>query len=313
MSSGAQELGNLLELMPPDMPGSLRDTKIESNLPDKFRPPGLCEAIVPTSSPNLFWTTGPPHQQFTNFVTSTYALPDFGFPQLPPQVGTTGKNIMNPIDVRKLLGNSRRFCQGSVGATPDRKVKLQNKLKPRGKSHLSLSGLSPKLVELGVSKRLIKLENLNSKPEKELTIKEKDEKTHLLRLEKKRKAAVVCRERKKKYVQSLEERSLTMSKHVAALEKQNEGLRALLSLGCRGVALPPPLPPFKPTPLADKPRCYHRRMERAKKRNILRTMEKLYLSSVYVSPGNLDTMEKIDLPPLCSTNSTIKSKRLRLV
>jgi len=223
-------------------------------------------------------------------------------------VGNTSEVLLAPVDVRRLLGNNRRFNAEPFGAAFGMKLKLTKNIKPKGSNQKSLSGLSSKLIKLGVSKRLIKLQNLKSKPEKELTASEKNEKISILRLESKRNAAVACRERKKKYVQSLEERSLKMAKHVEALEKQNEELRALLNLGCRGVALPPPLPRFKPTPLAEKPRCYHRRIERAKKRNVLSSMEKLYLSTLYV-----DTLEPIDLPPMCSASERRQSKRLRLV
>jgi len=306
MSSSGEELGNLLKIIPQETPTSFAGTKKESKLNDTFLPPGLCETIVPTSSTNLFWTTGPTQQQFTNFVTSAYSPPDFGFPHIRQELGNTSPIVLAPVDVRKLLGNNRRFY--AEPAAFGMKHKLSKKTKPKGSSQKSLSGLTPKLIQLGVSKRLVKLQNLNSKPEIELTETEKNEKMSLLRLESKRNAAVVCRERKKKYVQSLEERSLKMAKHVEALEKQNEELRALLNLGCRGVALPPPLPPFTPAPLAEKPRCYHRRVERARKRNVLSSMEKLYLSTLYV-----DRLEPIDLPPMCAASGRTKSKRLRLV
>jgi len=304
MISGAEELDNLLKFIPLETPTTFPYTKKELRLNDKFKPPVHGETIAPTSSTNFFWTTDPTHQQFRNFVTSTCPLPDFGFPSIRRQVDNTNQSVLTPVDVRKLLGNKRRFCVGASG----KKLKLSKNKKPKDTGNKSLSGLSPKLIQLGVSKRLIKLENLNSKPDRELTVTEKNEKMNLLRLESKRNAAVVCRERKKKYVQSLEERILKMAKQVEALEKQNEELRALLSLGCRGVALPPPLPPFKPTPLAKKPRCYQRRIERAKKRNVLSSMEKLYLSTLYV-----DTLETMDLPPMCAADGRRKSKRLRLV
>jgi len=303
MSSRAEELAHLLKLIPRETPTSFPYTKKESKLNDKFTPPVHGETIVPTSPTNFFWTIGPTQQQFRNFVTSTYTLPDLGFPPIRRQVDNTNQSLLTPVDVR-LLGNNRRFCVGPYG----KKLKLSKNKKAKDASHNSLSGLSPKLIQLGVSKRLIKLENLNSKPERDLTVNEKNEKLNLLRLESKRNAAVVCRDRKKKYVQSLEERILKMAKQVEALEKQNEELRALLNLGCRGVALPPPLPPFKPAPLAKKPRCYQRRIERAKKRNILSSMEKLYLSTLYV-----DTLETMDLPPMCADAGRRKSKKLRLV
>jgi len=306
MSSAAEEVGNLLKFIPWETPTIFADNKKESKLNDKFTPPGLGKSIVPTSSINLFWTTGPKQQESTNFVTSTYPLPDIGLPPIRRKGGNTSEGVLAPVDIRKLLGNNRRFCVGSGGTISGTNLKVSKNKKPKDAKQKSLSGLSPKLIQLGVSKRLIKLENLNSKPERELTVTEKNEKTNLLRLESKRNAAIVCRERKKKYIQSLEERSLKIAKHVEALEKQNEELRALLSRGCRGVALPPPLPPFKPAPLAKKPRCYQRRIERSKKRNVLSSMEKLYLSTLY-----LDSLETIDLPPMCAASGR-KSKRLRL-
>merc|ERR1719300_1233223 len=48
------------------------------------------------------------------------------------------------------------------------------------------------------------------------------------RLVKNRRAASVSRERKRSYVRSLEERSLIMAKHLAALETENAHLRQVL-------------------------------------------------------------------------------------
>merc|ERR1719285_491755 len=214
--------------------------------------------------PMFFWAAGPTGEQFTNFVTSSYAIPEFGFTPLgTTQVKPVCDNVMAPIDVRKLLGNGRRFMEARevyqvggpvdvrslVGVNGEFSTDFAKKTKKEN-TEKSLSGLPPKLVEQGVSKRLVKLENLK---------------------------------RKKRYVRDLEERSRAMSKHLEALEKQNSQLRALLSLGCKGVDLPPPLPRFKHAPFTDKPRVYQRRnIGIDTRRSVISTMEKLYLSTLYV-------------------------------
>jgi hypothetical protein len=76
---------------------------------------------------------------------------------------------------------------------------------------------------------LSKLEKLIRMDESTMTEKDKSEKVRLMRLEKNRRAAAVSRERKKRYIRSLEERSLIMSKHLEALELENSQLRQLLS------------------------------------------------------------------------------------
>merc|ERR550517_1182066 len=62
-----------------------------------------------------------------------------------------------------------------------------------------------------------------------MTKKQRSDKALLMRMEKNRRAAAVSRERKKRYVRSLEERSLIMSKHLEALELENSQLQKLLS------------------------------------------------------------------------------------
>jgi len=318
MDNVSEELDELLNLIPTVVPPKFLDTK-QPKFAEDCKPAKLTENVIKTATPNVFWATGPAGQQFTDFITSSYAIPKFGFTPLASQVNPASENVMAPIDVRKLLGTGRRYCEGPVdirnlvGANGGLSAEFQKKSKKEN-TEKSLSGLPPKLVEIGVSKRLVKLENLNSKPEKELTTTEKDEKENLIRLERKRKAAVVCRERKKRYVRDLEERSRAMSKHLEALEKQNSQLRALLSLGCKGVDLPPPIPRYKHTPFTDKPRVYHRRnIKIDTKRSVLSTMEKLYLSTLYVTPRRLNAMGNLDIPPLCQTNGRGRSKRLRLL
>merc|ERR1719193_1033103 len=124
MSSGAEELDNLLKLIPREAPTSFPYTKKESKLNDTFLPPVHSETIVPTSSTNFFWTTDPTQQQFRNFVTSTYSVPDLRFPSIRRQVGNTNQSVLTPVDVR-LLGNNRRFCVGPSG----KKVKLSKNKK----------------------------------------------------------------------------------------------------------------------------------------------------------------------------------------
>jgi len=106
----------------------------------------------------------------------------------------------------------------------------------------SLAGLPAKMVEQGVSARLNKLEKLTRLDESQLSGDQKNEKRRLMRLEKNRRAAAISRERKKRYIRSLEERSLIMAKHLAALEMENQHLRQLLAQ-YTGAPVPPPLVP----------------------------------------------------------------------
>jgi len=106
----------------------------------------------------------------------------------------------------------------------------------------SLAGLPAKMVEQGVSARLNKLEKLTRLDESQLSGDQKNEKRRLMRLEKNRRAAAISRERKKRYIRSLEERSLIMAKHLAAMEMENGHLRQLLAQ-YTGAPVPPPLVP----------------------------------------------------------------------
>jgi len=111
-------------------------------------------------------------------------------------------------------------------------------------SFQSMAGLPAKMLELGVSARLSKLDQLSRMREDELSGHQMAEKRRLMRLEKNRRAASISRERKKRYIRSLEERSLIMAKHLAALEMENNHLRQLLANYSGGaVQVPPPLVP----------------------------------------------------------------------
>jgi len=158
-------------------------------------------------------------------------------------------NFPAPIDVRSILGSGsslRKFPHDTRGPVDIRNLpsneyndylmRSESLFDIRGvgtlggiKKEKSLAGLPAKLQEIGVSKRLSKLDKLIRMDEYKMTKKQRSEKVRLMRLEKNRRAAAVSRERKKRYVRSLEERSLIMSKHLEALELENSQLRKLLS------------------------------------------------------------------------------------
>jgi len=154
-----------------------------------------------------------------------------------------------PIDVRSILGSGsslRKLPHDTRGPVDIRNlssneyndylIRSESLFDIRGvgtlggiKKEKSLAGLPAKLQELGVSKRLSKLDKLIRMDENTMTKKQRSEKARLMRMEKNRRAAAVSRERKKRYIKSLEERSLIMSKHLEALELENSQLRKLLS------------------------------------------------------------------------------------
>jgi len=158
-------------------------------------------------------------------------------------------NLMAPIDVRSILGSGsslRKLPHDTRGPVDIRNlssneyndylIRSESLFDIRGvgalggiKKEKSLAGLPAKLQELGVSKRLSKLDKLIRMDENTMTKKQRSEKARLMRMEKNRRAAAVSRERKKRYIKSLEERSLIMSKHLEALELENSQLRKLLS------------------------------------------------------------------------------------
>jgi len=61
-----------------------------------------------------------------------------------------------------------------------------------------------------------------------LSLTEEGEKRRLLKLEKNRRAAQISREKKKRYILNLEDRASTMGRQLAAMELENNQLRALL-------------------------------------------------------------------------------------
>jgi len=184
-------------------------------------------------------------------------LPPNPFDLVPVKIPQTTRHTCStdglaPIDIRTLLSTgSRQGNQKTVAPDPvdirgpvDIRNKSPNKYNnilvedslcekgvgtKRKRTEKSLAGLPANLQELGVSKRLTKLEKLIRMDESAMTVKQRKEKVRLLRLEKNRRAAAISRERKKRYIRSLEERSLIMSKHLEALEMENGQLRLLLS------------------------------------------------------------------------------------
>jgi len=134
-------------------------------------------------------------------------------------------NIRGPVDIRNMPPNQfNNLIWGSDSRFGARGAGMKGTKKEK-----SLAGLPAKQQEFEVSKRLSKLEKLIQMDESEMTEKQRSEKVRLLRLEKNRRAAAVSRERKKRYIRSLEERSLIMSRHLEALELENGKLRELLS------------------------------------------------------------------------------------
>jgi len=205
---------------------------------------------------------------------TSFDLAPFKIPQTTRR--TRSSDVFTPIDVRTLLSTGNR--QGILkpvarepadirGPVDIRKMSpnqynnllLEDSLSEQGvgtkrnKKEKSLAGLPAKLQELGVSKRLSKLDKLIRMDESAMSAKQRKEKVRLLRLEKNRRAAAISRERKKRYIRSLEERSLIMSKHLEALELENGQLRQLLSqnnLQEQNILDPtaPNMPCLKPSP-----------------------------------------------------------------
>lgn len=61
-----------------------------------------------------------------------------------------------------------------------------------------------------------------------LSSQEEEERKRLMKLESNRRAAQISREKKKRYIINLEGRAAMMGKHLAALELENNQLRAIL-------------------------------------------------------------------------------------
>lgn len=166
---------------------------------------------------------------------------------IPPQAVRSKPARRGPVDIRKLSQNAVR------GPVDIRKIghlnddpnipPMESGVFPEDKGKKSLAGLPSKLLELGVSKRLTKLDRLSRMDDRQMSSKQKAEKRRLMRLEKNRRAAAISRERKKRYIRSLEERSLIMSKHLQVLEMENSQLRALLAQSSNGQELLDTMPP----------------------------------------------------------------------
>jgi len=225
--------GGLSVPMPPPPlgpPGTVLSHKIEN-------PPGL---------PPMDIYGGFNHQGFATQGGLGAGHPSFQVPSMPPprlpRIEATG--VPNVPSVPVIVPGVKEETM---------KVKAPT-------SFQSMAGLPAKMLELGVSARLSKLDELSRMREEELSGHQRAEKRRLMRLEKNRRAASISRERKKRYIRSLEERSLIMAKHLAALEMENNHLRQLLANYSGGaVQVPPPLvppadlgiqvtPPSSPTP-----------------------------------------------------------------
>jgi len=221
-------------------------------------------------------------------------------------------NFLRPVDIRNMpvnqyndliLGSDSRFGLRGIGSCRKKKEK-------------SLAGLPAKLQELGVSKRLSKLEKLIRMDESTMTEKEKSEKVRLMRLEKNRRAAAVSRERKKRYIRSLEERTLIMSKHLEALEMENSQLRQLLSQN--NIQKPnslhsalPHLPNLELTAFDDESSIKN---ETPRKRSFLAMMD-MHFQGQADATGDSDRTKRIKMTDVQAAHSTSKNseqKRMRM-
>lgn len=106
------------------------------------------------------------------------------------------------------------------------------------------------VIRAAMNERVRKLDRLSRISESSLTIDQRNEKKKLMTLEKNRRAAQLSREKKKRYVSSLEARVGMLAKHLANLECVNNQLRAVLaSYGDVAIQLPPSLcMEFAPVP-----------------------------------------------------------------
>jgi len=143
----------------------------------------------------------------------------------PPTVKEECVQTLAPEDFRKILTDLVGPKKEAFQNIP---TELVGELKEMQQGVSRLAGTSKKLLEFGVSARLNKLDELSRVEEEKLTSSQLAEKRRLVRLEKNRRAASVSRERKRSYVRSLEERSLIMAKHLAALETENLHLRQMM-------------------------------------------------------------------------------------
>jgi len=181
--------------------------------------PAFLNNIDPSTLPGIIDSASLSEHQLLRTPNS---INDFRFPtysklsNASSWFGSESNANNGPVDIRKMPCFDP-FMDGSVFSNKKRKSLLK-----------SSTRASDKLLELGVSQRMCKLEKLLRVPSESLTRQEKKEKKQLIRLERNRRAAAVSRERKKRYIKNLEGRNLIMSKHLEALERENSQLRMLL-------------------------------------------------------------------------------------
>jgi len=304
-----------------DVQDTAREPKKESihvGKPHFLAAPSFLQTFDPNALPGLIVPSlGSSGQQFPNFSTSTNSIADFGISPLASLGSTASHNVITPVDIRELLGKSQRTGKVPVDI---RKLAGANRWmsagRGRGTKRKTVAGLPSKHVELGVSARLTKLERLIRKPEKDLTTLEKAEKKNILRLEKNRRAAAVSRERKKRYIRSLEERNVIMAKHLDALERENSKLRALLKQRNGSVTLPPRLPSLALSPftyMSLEPKTPRRKIKKERHESDTSPFENLYLSDVRNTSGGFEIEGTIEIPTLCTTYDRRKSKKLKLM
>lgn len=268
-----------------------------------------------------------------------FDLVPFKIPQTTRR--TRSSDVLTPIDVRTLLstGNSQGKLKTVAREPVDIRVPVDIRNMPsnqynnlilasdpcsgsrgvgtrRNRKEKSLAGLPAKLQELGVSNRLSKLEKLIRMDESVMTEKQRKEKITLLRLEKNRRAAAISRERKKRYIRSLEERSLIMSKHLEALELENAQLRQLLSQN--NIQKPnmlspalPNMPNLKPSPFDEEGNTTH---AESRKRPFpgMMDMNISGMSDATEGGGTKLTIKMNEVPLVQTTAARRGKKRMRL-
>jgi len=122
-------------------------------------------------------------------------------------------------DVKQNLEMTIQLMSG--GATPHMVAVGEG-----GRDEINLTANRKKLT----ANRIRRLDILSRNGVKQggLSTAEEEEKKRLLKLEKNRRAAQISREKKKRYILNLEARGAMMSKHLTALELENNQLRAIL-------------------------------------------------------------------------------------
>jgi len=228
------------EVLPP--PPAVPSPQLKMMQGDQFFN-GLDSNLPPPLMPSSKQFLPPP----TDPASLSVPLPDPSCIPLPWQKGESVPSLAPPpavppkepkVKQESMMEDFKKILTDLVGPKKEDFQNIPNELvgelKEMQQGVSRLAGTSKKLLEFGVSARLNKLDELSRVEEEKLTTSQLAEKRRLVRLEKNRRAASVSRERKRSYVRSLEERSLIMAKHLAALETENAHLRQMMRQQAQG-------------------------------------------------------------------------------